>query len=75
MPPTKKTPPLAADFASFIELVCTKPVHFFNELPLCYTRFSGGPILPTMTRTLDNVVAPSRSPLNTPRYLNKNCPD
>lgn len=42
MPPEKETPPLAADFASFVELVCTQPVHFFNELLLCYTRFSDG---------------------------------
>jgi hypothetical protein len=42
MPPQKKTPPLATDFALFVELVCMQPVHFFNDLLLCYTRFSDG---------------------------------
>jgi len=42
MPPDEQTPPLAADFASFIELVCTKPIHFFNELLHCNTRFTDG---------------------------------
>jgi len=42
MPPDKKTPPMASDFASFIELICTQPIHFFNELLFCYTRFSDG---------------------------------
>ena len=42
MPPSKRTAPLAADFATFLELISTRPVHFFNELLFCYTRFSDG---------------------------------
>jgi hypothetical protein len=42
MPPGKRDPPLAATFESFIETICTQPVHFLNELIFCYTRFSDG---------------------------------
>jgi hypothetical protein len=40
MRPKKDTPPMAKDFASFIQLLYERPAHFFNEVLLCYTRFS-----------------------------------
>lgn len=42
MPPQKDTPPLAEDFAAFIDLICTQPVRFFNELLLGYWRAEDG---------------------------------
>jgi len=40
MPPYDQEPPLATDFAAFIELISTQPVHFLNDLLGCYTRFT-----------------------------------
>jgi hypothetical protein len=40
MPPEANDPPLANSFEGFIELICTKPVYFLNDLSFCYTRFS-----------------------------------
>jgi hypothetical protein len=42
MRPEKDTPPMAVSFTAFIELLYQRPAHFFNELLLCYTRFSDG---------------------------------
>jgi hypothetical protein len=42
MPPEKGDPPLANSFDRFIQIICTEPVHFLNELLFCYTRFSDG---------------------------------
>lgn len=42
MRPEKKTPPMASDFAGFIQLLYARPAYFFNELLLSYTRFSDG---------------------------------
>lgn len=40
MPPEVNDPPLANSFEEFIDIVCTNPVHFLNDLLFCYTRFS-----------------------------------
>ena len=42
MPPGANDPPLAKSFAEFIDIICTMPVHFLNEMLFCYTRFSDG---------------------------------
>jgi hypothetical protein len=42
MPPKKQGAPLAPSFSAFVEIICTQPVHFLNNLLLCYTRFSEG---------------------------------
>jgi hypothetical protein len=42
MPPYANEPAIAPDFASFIDLICTQPVHFFTKLLSCYLRFSDG---------------------------------
>ncbi|MDB5325584.1 MAG: hypothetical protein JWM57_1153 [Phycisphaerales bacterium] len=42
MRPERYTPPMAATFADFVTLLYEKPAFFFNELLLCYTRFSDG---------------------------------
>lgn len=42
MPPAIGDGPLAGSFAEFMEIVCTDPVHFVNELLYCCTRFSDG---------------------------------
>jgi hypothetical protein len=42
MRPEKDTPPIANDFAAFIQLLHDRPAYFFNEVLYCYTRFSDG---------------------------------
>jgi hypothetical protein len=41
MRPEKDTPPVTVDFTDFLKLIYERPVHFFNEILLCYTRFPG----------------------------------
>ena len=40
MMPHQDTPPVADDFQGFIRLLYERPAYFFNEVLLCYTRFS-----------------------------------
>ncbi len=40
--PEKQTPPLAENFAGFLDLVCNDPVRLLNDLLGGYTRFSDG---------------------------------
>jgi hypothetical protein len=40
MRPERDTLPMANDFVGFIQLLYERPAYFFNELLLCYTRFS-----------------------------------
>jgi hypothetical protein len=42
IPPGAADPPLANSFEEFIDIICTKPVYFLNDLLYCYTRFSDG---------------------------------
>ena len=42
MPPEANDPPLANSFEELIEIICTKPVHFLNDLLYCYTPVSDG---------------------------------
>lgn len=41
-PPEPGTPPLAKDFGAFVQLICTEPVRFFNELMDCHWRAEEG---------------------------------